>query len=378
MNFLADNFAMLIGIIFMLVILGIDTTLNKKEKTIFYISYALSIINLFADITESCLGLGATYSIWRVFCSATSYSIRPFLVYLFILLGRHPRENKTIKNLLFIPAVLNTLVCFSALFCNITFSYSVDNTFIRGPLSYFPMFTLIFYLLAIVIYEVKVSYGNNFFQIISVLSCVLICIIALIIQLKTGNATVGRIALVYSMMFYYMFMQLNQYRMLSDNEKFKAEHDALTGLLNRLAFNQYIYKHTSSPSSMALIIIDIDSFKSVNDNYGHDVGDLALIKVAKMLKKTFRESDHVFRIGGDEFVIWINNPKESFITRIIPQKITLINNELKNSSGKTPALSISAGVTFASESYNDDIFKKADHALYESKASKECRCVIEK
>ena len=81
----------------------------------------------------------------------------------------------------------------------------------------------------------------------------------------------------------------------------KAENDALTGLLNRAAFEQMKIRLCEISQPFALLLIDIDVFKSINDTYGHEMGDKALIRAANLLKESFRSTDHVFRIGGDEF-----------------------------------------------------------------------------
>lgn len=83
----------------------------------------------------------------------------------------------------------------------------------------------------------------------------------------------------------------------------QAEHDAMTELLNRRSFEKLLKIHEEGNSSYALILVDVDTFKSVNDTYGHDMGDHILKKVAENLRKAFRSIDYVCRIGGDEFAV---------------------------------------------------------------------------
>ena len=85
----------------------------------------------------------------------------------------------------------------------------------------------------------------------------------------------------------------------------QAEHDALTGLLNRGAYEKLlkIHEKEKNENPYALILVDVDTFKSVNDTYGHATGDEILKKVASSLKTAFRSIDYVCRIGGDEFAI---------------------------------------------------------------------------
>ena len=82
-----------------------------------------------------------------------------------------------------------------------------------------------------------------------------------------------------------------------------ANTDGLTGLSNERFFNATLQKKEKAGEPFALFYLDLDSFKPVNDTYGHDVGDQLLKEVASRLRGCVRESDAVFRIGGDEFVI---------------------------------------------------------------------------
>ena len=90
-----------------------------------------------------------------------------------------------------------------------------------------------------------------------------------------------------------------------------AQHDALTGIGNRALFElrmaHALKQSRRNASTIGLMLIDIDHFKTVNDQYGHAIGDLLLKKVASELKSLSRESDTVIRLGGDEFAIILTN-----------------------------------------------------------------------
>lgn len=156
------------------------------------------------------------------------------------------------------------------------------------------------------------------------------------------------------------------------NEKltYLSRHDALTQLHNRLATNEYLYqefarmKRTQQLFSVALM--DIDYFKKVNDTYGHDVGDSVLKYVAKVLKKSARETDFVARFGGEEFlIVFPDTLKEGAI--VISEKI---RQAIENSTPpEVNKITLSIGVATASlDEENDDcVIKKADNALYQAK-----------
>lgn len=144
----------------------------------------------------------------------------------------------------------------------------------------------------------------------------------------------------------------------------QAEHDALTELLNRGAYERILNIYETGESPFALILIDVDTFKSVNDTYGHAMGDVILQKVATLLKRTFRSIDYVCRIGGDEFAI-IMVEMTSDLKYTIEEKIEAVNETLSKEVDGVPAVSLSVGVAFSDrDNAEDDIFKDADKALY--------------
>lgn len=159
----------------------------------------------------------------------------------------------------------------------------------------------------------------------------------------------------------------------AENLRHQAEHDPLTGIYNRGAFDEWkaLLKAKSSP--MALLIIDVDKFKHVNDGYGHEMGDRVLKKVASLLVEAFRETDIPARIGGDEFAVIVANVTKE-MKNVIYDKIKNINNMLMNPVGDLPQVSLSVGGAFSESGFADDLYRKADAALYEVKENGRCGC----
>ena len=149
--------------------------------------------------------------------------------------------------------------------------------------------------------------------------------------------------------------------------KHQAEHDPLTDLLNRGSYNRIFDLYEKDKKDFALILVDVDTFKSVNDNYGHATGDIILKKVAHLLTTTFRTIDYICRIGGDEFAI-IMVEMTSDLSYTITEKITEINRQLAISDENIPAVSLSVGVAFSDrENPGNSQFTDADTALYYTK-----------
>lgn len=156
----------------------------------------------------------------------------------------------------------------------------------------------------------------------------------------------------------------------------EAEHDPLTDLLNRRYFERTLDAYKQGDTPFALIIVDIDNFKTINDTFGHSTGDALIKRVASTLDGAFRDVDHVCRIGGDEFAVIVTDMVKKH-GAAIREKINWINEELSVPADDVPAVSLSVGVAFADGRREaDKIFEKADQALYQVKKNGRNGCVI--
>jgi len=153
--------------------------------------------------------------------------------------------------------------------------------------------------------------------------------------------------------------------------------DALTGLYNRLKLDDILFieieKYKRYKTKFSIIILDIDDFKSVNDIYGHDIGDNVLKKVSQVLKNTIRVTDVVGRWGGEEFVVICENTDIDSAYVAAEHIRRYIENTKHDKVGKK---TVSIGVAeFEDDDTLSTIFKKADEALYEAKHSGKNRVV---
>lgn len=134
--------------------------------------------------------------------------------------------------------------------------------------------------------------------------------------------------------------------------------DPMTDLYNRRILDKKL-------KVSAVILCDVDDFKSINDIYGHDKGDFVIQMVAKILKNSFRNSDYVCRYGGDEFLILINESEYEFIKQRC-EEINLVVNNTIQLPNRSVTLSIGAYLNYDEDPLEVSI-KKADEALYYSK-----------
>ena len=155
----------------------------------------------------------------------------------------------------------------------------------------------------------------------------------------------------------------------------KADYDALTGILNRRAFDQICQSSAEKKQNIALLLIDLDNFKYINDNYGHAGGDTVLKELARTLSEAFRKEDYIARIGGDEFAAILPdfNPEAA---NIIKSKIAAVNESLSHMKDGIKPVSISVGAAFSTVGFNDELYKNADKALYVVKEKGKRGCEV--
>ena len=155
----------------------------------------------------------------------------------------------------------------------------------------------------------------------------------------------------------------------------QASTDPLTGLLNRRGFDAQVQFAMAlarrSGRPLSLMTLDIDHFKQVNDNYGHEVGDLVLKSVANQLRSRLRDSDVIARFGGEEFVALLPDTPPEAAQRIAREILAAIENHQWPLVGR---LTLSAGVTAlrptlqnGTEDSDTALLRRSDEALYQSK-----------
>ena len=170
-----------------------------------------------------------------------------------------------------------------------------------------------------------------------------------------------------------LFAKLIDNNIIVDRLSYEAFHDQLTGLLNRRGFmNQLknIYEYASIKNKkFAILYMDLNKFKQVNDRYGHHYGDAVLIKVATLLKSQLRACDGLARLGGDEFSAVINNYSDRYELTQLTERIKQSVEQPINIESELIEVGVSVGVA---EYPNDaksieTLLTIADEAMYESK-----------
>ena len=174
---------------------------------------------------------------------------------------------------------------------------------------------------------------------------------------------------------YNKIQELTQSKRFANQMSALANKDSLTGVRNKAAYdravselNERIMKNEAP--DFAVVMIDLNYLKLINDDYGHDRGDAALIKLSSIIRETFARSP-IFRIGGDEFVVLLRNEDYEDLDKLITTFNAKIDN-LDHNKYLLPAEKVSAAIGYAiydrkNDKEVEDVFKRADAAMYERK-----------
>jgi diguanylate cyclase (GGDEF)-like protein/PAS domain S-box-containing protein len=152
-----------------------------------------------------------------------------------------------------------------------------------------------------------------------------------------------------------------------------SQTDPLTGVLNRAGFDQRIHEALARAQAkhhlLALLYLDLDGFKPVNDEHGHAAGDTLLSEVARRLQRVLRPSDVLARLGGDEFAVVLNDAKDATAAQAVARKIVGLLGEEFQVDGKTIRIGASVGVALAMNGQDtiQGLLQRADAALYQAK-----------
>lgn len=162
-----------------------------------------------------------------------------------------------------------------------------------------------------------------------------------------------------------MKQDITEEKILADRTRYLAEFDTLTGLPNRTVF----YSRLADIGRMgALLLLDLDGFKQVNDTHGHMAGDACLAEVGRRLKETCRHTEFVARIGGDEFGIVVDaSISIQGLTALAERIVATIAPPITWGQG-TFTIGVSIGIATMAHHNPEDVFAEADLALYAAKA----------
>lgn len=341
---------------------------NDENKVFLSINILILIILILEIISIIVNGKSSTGMIYvNKMVNILGFTLTPlpiFLIYIFIkfwIKDSEVTEKNNEMNGLIILFIINTLTSILSLNHNFVFSISDENYYSRGSLFGTSLSISLMYFITII----KLIYKNRKWiqheEIVIFIVATVIPIILGLIQLKNGiYLTIWNSATI-SIIIVYVFI-LNE----------SMTKDPLTGLGNRIYYNQYMFRIEKRQSvKLAIVYIDMDGLKKINDNFGHNVGDDAIKLMSRILKATLSRDGKAIRLGGDEFVICIEDDNvkriEEYMKKVKGKLESYNKNELQN---YTIGLSYGIAIYDSTKENVEDLVRRADQLMYEQKQRK--------
>ncbi len=176
-----------------------------------------------------------------------------------------------------------------------------------------------------------------------------------------------------SRLFLAQILDVSDQRRFEEQLQHLADHDPLTGLENRRAFQRAVDAHLANVKRYgdegALLILDLDHFKAVNDTLGHHAGDTLIVAVADLLRAHVRESDRIARLGGDEFAVLLPKADEAQARAVADKLVAAVRDARCELGGRASMTTVSVGVALFSAAIDrgEQLLVDADLAMYDAK-----------
>lgn len=348
-NYILDNFVMLFELLGLTVLLHISVHLNSKLK--FNVRFVVILIFIISIVSYVELHIrdDAGMALTRHFLTALKYTLYPILI-ISLLPISYPYKKKMpaiFITLILLPEIISIPFYMSSQWTHLIYyiGQSDVNYYVAGPLQYWPYFIFFFYMIIFIVFNIlrlkKFSMINQRISLFIILGATAGIILYLIYEREEDYTPVVTAALILYFIFLYIHL---------------ACKDALTGLLNR----QYYYKDMKE-NVYAVISIDMNDLKYINDTFGHDVGDLGLVKMSEIIISQLNHKMRAYRVGGDEFIIFFFYPVSE---KEIVNKIEKMKNMLKGTQN-----SYAFGYSIKRDDIKiDKMIEDADFKMYQDKS----------
>lgn len=329
---------------------------NRIYILLSYITITLLLLEI-ATVLMAQSGSGNLVVPHRI-ANILGFSLSPLFPFLFLFFFNTREKIKYRHNYLTIPLYINALICILSYQTGWVFYVDGQNQYFRGEFFLLPPLVSLFYFVLIVAEAVKSDAIREIEQRNYLILALFVPIAGLILQISFSHILIiwGCIALY--MVFFYILLRELQYK-----------YDVLTGIKNRTAFQQAMEHYMKEIKNTAIVILDINNLKRVNDRYGHKTGDELIAQSARIINESFAGIGRVFRIGGDEFCVLCEEASGELVENTLAD---LQKRADESNQDDEPKIELAYGYALYGVDKNKDIycaFEQADKAMYEHKAT---------
>ena len=296
LEYIIDNYVMLYELIGMIAILGISTLLSSRMKHLTISIVVLLLLESVIYELESWTQTLSHLSYFRPFFTATLYTMYPLILMLLILLTETDNFSKR-SLFLTIPWLVSIPIYYSSQWTHLVCWFTQDNHYQGGLFSKLPYVVFGFYVLVFVVQNIRFfrSYSrmNRKISRYIIIGAIVGVLLYLFLEVDKDYSEIFTA----SILLYYVLVYIHM-----------AKMDPLTQLPNRQSYYQDLKIDTNIITG--IISVDMNGLQKLNDNLGHEYGDMALVVVAGVLKHHCQANCTVYRVGGDEFMVICRKVRE--------------------------------------------------------------------
>ena len=343
-DYIAENFIMLAELLGLWILLGISVHLPARSIKYTKVAIILILLDSVLFNIEYWTRSFETLSIWRPILSYTIYSIQPLILMTVIQIA----VSKMKWNIwLTIPGFLNIILCFTSPWTHLVCYYSEDNHYNRGPLAFLPYAVFSFYVVLSLIHSLFYFQRTTTHEKMGIVYVIVSAVLGVAIYYARGVSEDYSAIFASAMLMYFLFIYFHQ-----------AKMDPLTGLMNRQCY--YLDSKNLANRITVVASVDMNDLKWWNDTKGHEAGDIALQAVADCLAVNKGASKRVYRVGGDEFMIFYLGKLESEVMKDIEEMTCLL--------GETPYVCAFGHSVLEKGMRIEEAVLISDKEMYENKA----------
>ena len=347
LEFVSDNYVMIYELIGLFVLLGFSVHISKKSKRLHQIALIFLILETFAFYMERWTQTFEELSIWRPLLTSLIYSIYPLiLIILMQITSTHTLSRKIIL-LLLIPEFISVPLYFTSQWTHIVYYYHEDNTYAGGAINTLPYIIFGLYVGLFLIHNF-IYFKNTSKKNYAIMSYVLIFPFIGVVFYKITDSGKDYVPLFTSaILLYFACIYIHL-----------AKTDALTLLLNRQSY----YKHLEDGKKKitGVVSVDMNDLSYLNNTFGHEEGDLALVTVSRIMKQYCGYKGTPYRVGGDEFMILYSGAEENEIEK----QISIMQEKMS----ETKYMCAFGYSMHQSSEEIEETIRRSDKKMYENKA----------
>lgn len=334
------------GLLLLLILIHANPLFNRRQNTLYVFAVVTNLLMIAVVAADFMLSASMAENawIWRRITSFLNFACSPFIPLLLYEIFNKEKDGI----LIYLPAAINIVLCFLSIFFRLVFYISRQNSYGRGPLFLLPFLVSLLYIAIIFFKPAKYQLQSKRTERVVLMFIVGMLILSICLEITAKLRLLVWNSSAIGFILYYLLLNIHNFIL-----------DPLTGVYNRILYSRDL-SSLNGTTSCLIALIDINNFKFINDNYGHEEGDRCLIKFAGILNHCFQNCATLYRIGGDEFVLIAKGAQhDKFQECLMQARTEAMQSDIQFACGL---------VSYDGKGNMDDALHEVDQNMYKNKS----------